>query len=262
MHHGPRAMPALLETRGYVNSVLPATHSINRQGRAPVGLCPELPRLPGGRLQLTAAIHVRPCSPARTNTTLFQRPSWNRQEGWAGSASIPQGRRIIPQRSNWKLPTGREERRRGKSLMCARARDTTPPEWHSRGSLPPKHRCDALLSAPRLRWEDISFFLFPGWGFEFSHATSADAVQLLWVREKDLACQATSFCLQDRAWSSSGWAGPKSSSMHSLAWNVWPDLDHEGIPHHDNPSPLSANGFSSRVGALFSRWPSADAEAR
>lgn len=72
LHRGPQAMPALLETRGYVNSVLPATQSINPQGRAPVGLRPELPRLPGGRLQLTAAIHVRPCSPARTNTTLFQ----------------------------------------------------------------------------------------------------------------------------------------------------------------------------------------------
>lgn len=88
MPYAPRSMPALLETRGYTvlrPCVLHATQSINRQGRAPVGLRPELPRLPGGRLQLTAAIHVRPCSPARTNTTLFQRPSWNRQKGWGRS---------------------------------------------------------------------------------------------------------------------------------------------------------------------------------
>lgn len=118
MPYAPQAMPALLETRGYTalrTAVLHATPSINSQGRAPVGLRPELPRLPGGRLQLTATIHVRPCSPARTNTTVFQRPSWNRQKGLGRSCTMyPQGRRSIPQRSNWKLATGRKERRKEK----------------------------------------------------------------------------------------------------------------------------------------------------
>lgn len=251
MPYAPQAMPALLETRGYTalrTAVLHATQSINSQGRAPVGLRPELPRLPGGRLQLTATIHVRPCSPARTNTTAFQRPSWNRQKGWADPAPYPP-RDVAASHNgvtgNWQQAERRDERK--KSNVCAPA---TPHRLNGYPAGLFRPSTDAMHSLLCGLVEKISASCSPGGDLSFL------TLQLLMCncswRERDSACHATSFCLQNRAWSSSGWAASSPRRCTHSHGNVWPDLDHEGLPH-DKSSPLSASGFSSRLGRFFSR---------
>lgn len=90
--HAPchQAMRAPHETRGYI--VLGTARYTKHQasGKSSCGALPRTSPVAGGHLQLTATIHVCPCSPARTNTTLSQRPSWHRQKERAHSASISQ----------------------------------------------------------------------------------------------------------------------------------------------------------------------------
>lgn len=161
-----------------------------------------------------------------------------------------QGRRSIPRRSIWKLATDREERQEKKSNVCAPA---TPHRLiASRGSLPSKHSCDAL-SILRLYCRDIGF-LFPGWGFDFSHPATADAEAGASTEGSCLSCHELLSPRQGLELFRLGCT--KSSEAHSLAWNVWSDLDRPGLPH-DYHSPLSANGFSSRLDGIFSRSPSA-----
>lgn len=140
--------------------------------------------------------------------------------GWADSATFHQGRCSI-----WQLVegTGKQER----SNVCAPA---TPHRlMASRGSLPPKHRCDALR-ALRPFFNNIRF-LFPEWGFEFAFLFSSfrpNATTLqLGLREGS--------CLSCHELLSPTWAlepfrlgGTKYLLMHSLAWNVWSDL---GLPY-------------------------------
>lgn len=75
-----------------------------------------------------------------------------------------------------------------------------------------------------------SGFLFPGWGFDFSHSTATHAVQLRRQRGI-LPVMPRASVSKNRAWSSSGWAAFESLLMHSLAWNLWAGLDQGGLSH-------------------------------
>lgn len=92
--------------------------------------------------------------------------------------------------------------------MRARPHSTTPPDA-PRGSLPPETGTMRSLPATMLNMSgscspvgDLGFLTL---------LIAADAVQCSYLeRKRDLACHATSFCLRDRAWSSSGWADTDS----------------------------------------------------
>lgn len=87
--------------------------------------------------------------------------------------------------------------------MCARARDTTPPDGIPAGLF--RRSTDAMHFLLCDFVEKTSASCSPGGDLSFLTLLLLMPCNCF-HRERDLACQATSFCLQNRAWSSSGWA--------------------------------------------------------